>query len=85
MLTKALAEEWSKYNIRVNMVAPGYTRTKMCPTGPKDKNVIPLGRMAEPEEMVGTVIYLASDASSYVIGQQIIVDGGYTICGSSAK
>jgi NAD(P)-dependent dehydrogenase (short-subunit alcohol dehydrogenase family) len=82
LLTKALAEEWSKYNIRVNMIAPGYTRTNMCPTGPKDVNIIPLKRMAEPEEMAGAVIFFASDASGYITGQELFIDGGYSICGS---
>lgn len=83
LLTKALAEEWSKYNIRVNSVSPGYTQTNMCPTGaPGDVNIIPMGRKAEPAEMGGAVIFFASDASGYITGQNLCVDGGYSICGS---
>jgi NAD(P)-dependent dehydrogenase (short-subunit alcohol dehydrogenase family) len=83
LLTKALAEEWAKYNIRVNAVAPGYTRTAMCPHGPHKLDTIPMGRIAEPEEMAGAVVFFASDAASYITGQELFVDGGYTVCGST--
>lgn len=83
MLTKALAEEWGKYNIRVNMISPGYTQTNMCPAGaPKNLNIIPLGRKAEPIDMAGAIIFFASEAAAYITGQNLFIDGGYSLCGS---
>jgi len=86
MATKVMAREWTKYNIRVNAIAPGLTKTRFSealwnnPEILKDAmSTTPMGRIAEPEEMVGAVIYLASDVSSYVTGQVIAVDGGATI------
>lgn len=86
MVTKVMASEWAKYNIRVNTVAPGMTRTGFSEALWSNPDILqgamfrtPMGRIAEPEEMVGAVIYLASDASSYVTGQVIAVDGGTTI------
>jgi len=86
MATKVMAREWSKYNIRVNAIAPGLTKTLFSEAlwnNPEIlKNAIgktAMGRIAQPEEMVGAVIYLASDISSYVTGQVIAVDGGATI------
>jgi len=86
MATKVMAAEWAKYNIRVNTVAPGMTRTGFSEALWSNPDMLqgamfrtPMGRIAEPEEMVGAVIYLASDASSYVTGQVIAVDGGTTI------
>lgn len=86
MATKVMAAEWAKYNIRVNTVAPGMTRTRFSEALWSNPDILqgamfrtPMGRIAEPEEMVGAVIYLASDASSYVTGQVIAVDGGTTI------
>jgi len=86
MATKVMASEWAKYNIRVNTVAPGMTKTGFSEALWSNPDIlqgamfrIPMGRIAEPEEMVGAVIYLASDASSYVTGQVIAVDGGTTI------
>lgn len=86
MATKVMASEWAKYNIRVNTVAPGMTRTGFSEALWSNPDILqgamlrtPMGRIAEPEEMVGAVIYLASDASSYVTGQVIAVDGGTTI------
>ena len=86
MVTKVMASEWAKYNIRVNTVAPGMTRTRFSEALWSNPDILqgamfrtPMGRIAEPEEMVGAVIYLASDASSYVTGQVIAVDGGTTI------
>jgi NAD(P)-dependent dehydrogenase (short-subunit alcohol dehydrogenase family) len=84
MLTRALADEWAQYNVRVNAIGPGYTKTQLCPTGPDDKGTIPISRLADPREMAGTVIWLASEASSYVTGQEVFVDGGWSICGSAA-
>ena len=84
MLTKALAYDWGKYGIRVNNLGPGYTRTSMnarslCNTKAYElrANNSMLGRWAQPEEMVGPVIFLASHASSYITGIDLWVDGGW--------
>ncbi len=86
MATKVMAREWTKYNIRVNAIAPGLTKTSFSealwnnPEILKDAmSITPMGRIAEPEEMVGAVIYLASDTSSYTTGQIIAIDGGATM------
>ena len=84
LLTKCLAVEWVDYGIRVNSISPGYTRTEMTVkiSAPEMiaqwESLIPMRRMAEPQELAGAAIYLASDASSYTTGSDIIVDGGYT-------
>lgn len=86
MATKVMAQQWAIYNIRVNCIAPGLTKTRFSEALWKNQDILnvamsrtPLGRPAEPEEMVGAVIYLASDASSYVTGQILAIDGGITI------
>lgn len=86
MLTKALAEEWSRFNIHVNAVAPGYFSTPFVEDRLKDKEMYhtivsstPLGRVGNPEEIMGVCVFLASSASSYITGQTICVDGGRTI------
>ncbi len=86
MATKVMAQQWAQYNIRVNAVAPGLTKTRFSEALWKNPDILkmamfktPMKRPAEPEEMVGTIIYLASDASSYVTGQIIGIDGGLTI------
>ena len=83
-LTKSFANEWAGRNITVNAVAPGYVRTEVTAPLQKDRERnrqilerIPQGRWAEPEEMVGAVIFLASDASRYVQGHVLVVDGGW--------
>ncbi len=85
MLTKTLAIDWAKHNIQVNAIAPGVFETPMTSGLLRDegfkeiiKNNIPLGRSGEPNELVGTAVFLASDASSYVTGSVITVDGGWT-------
>jgi len=86
-LTRALALEWAKYNINVNAIGPGLTITpineKHFAEHPEDlqqiKTGIPLGREAYPPDYAGAAIFLASDASSYVTGQTLLVDGGQTI------
>jgi len=86
MATKVMAQQWAIYNIRVNAIAPSLTKTKFSEPLWSNQDILnvamsrtPLGRPAEPEEMVGAVIYLASDASSYVTGQVLAIDGGITI------
>jgi len=83
-LTKTLALEWAPFNIRVNAMAPGYTETalpaKAWKEHPEDKKallkLIPLGRTAQPEEMVSTAVFLASSASGYITGETINISGG---------
>jgi len=83
MLTRCMAREWAQYGINVNAVGPGLTRTdfsKPIWSNPEvAKHVagmIPKGRLAEPEEIVGSVLFLASDAANFITGQSIYVDGG---------
>jgi dehydrogenase/reductase SDR family protein 4 len=86
MATKVMAQQWAQYNIRVNAIAPGLTKTRFSEALWNNPDILkmamsktPMGRVAEPEEMVGAAIYLGSDASSYVTGQVIALDGGSTI------
>ena len=81
-LTKSLAVDLGEYNIRVNNLGPGYIKTNMTKLGWKnnrqkieDRTI--LGRWGKPDDLVGTAIFLLSDASSYITGQDIYVDGGY--------
>ena len=82
-LTKSLAMEWARAGVRVNCISPGYTRTPMNER-PEVADAVagferdtPLGRLAEVDEMVGPAVFLASEASSYVTGIDLLVDGGY--------
>ena len=82
-MTKAFAKECGPLNIRVNALLPGLTDTKFASALTSNDKVlkmalhsIPLGRVAQPEEMAGTVLYLVSDASSYTTGACVTVDGG---------
>lgn len=81
VMTKQLAVEWAKYNIRVNAIAPFFFRTRMTEdvTRRAAKELIqhiPMGRLGQEGELKGTVLFLASDASSYITGQVINIDGG---------
>jgi 3-oxoacyl-(acyl-carrier-protein) reductase len=83
-MTKTLAKELARYNIRVNAVAPGYIRTPMTESVPEkvEKYIIgqiPLRRAGEPEEIANTVAFLCSDMSSYITGQIISVSGGMVV------
>ena len=82
MLTKVLAVEWAKHSINVNAIAPTFFNTEMLHPDPKIQaemvNAIPMGRLGEPTDLAGTVVYLASDASNFVTGHVLLVDGGYT-------
>lgn len=83
-LTKALANEWASKNIHVNAIAPGYFDTDMCRgilndpvREPKIRERIPAGRWGKPEDLVGPLLFLVSDASNYVDGHVLLVDGGW--------
>jgi NAD(P)-dependent dehydrogenase (short-subunit alcohol dehydrogenase family) len=85
-LTRALALEWAPYNVRVNCVAPGYVRTSLTePTFARPglmEEILaatPLGRVAEPSEIAWPVLFLASELASFITGQTLFVDGGWTI------
>lgn len=88
-LTRVYATETAAANIRVNAVAPGSTRTKLIEQGLKDGSIrgewqverIPMGRLAEPREIADPVVFLAGPGASYITGQTIIVDGGWTVQG----
>ena len=83
-LTKALANEWAKYNINVNAIAPGYMATDNTKQIREDEkrsqeilDRIPSGRWGTPKDLAGTVVFLASKASDYVNGHTLAVDGGW--------
>jgi NAD(P)-dependent dehydrogenase (short-subunit alcohol dehydrogenase family) len=83
-LTKSLAAEWAPYNVRVNALAPGYVKTAMAPVDRPDfrRHWIedtPMQRYALPDELGPTLVYLASDASRFMTGSVLVIDGGYTL------
>lgn len=82
-LAKSLSVEWAKWGGRINSVSPGYINTAIsgdCPFEMKEEwfSLTPMRRDADPRELKGIYLYLASDASSYTTGADFVVDGGYT-------
>lgn len=84
-VTKILAKEWGRYNIRVNSLAPCFVETELNSPFFAQKEwyesklkLVPLGRHSVPDDLVGAAVFLASDASSYITGTTILVDGGLT-------
>jgi NAD(P)-dependent dehydrogenase (short-subunit alcohol dehydrogenase family) len=83
-LTKSLAAEWAPHGVRVNALAPGYVATEMAPVDePRFRERwiedAPMRRAAQPDELGPSLVYLASDASSFMTGSVLVVDGGYTL------
>jgi NAD(P)-dependent dehydrogenase (short-subunit alcohol dehydrogenase family) len=85
MLTKALALDLAPYGIRVNAIAPGPVETEMVAPTLADPNVrsellanLPIGRLGQPDDIAGAVVFLASEAAAFVTGTTLYVDGGYT-------
>jgi NAD(P)-dependent dehydrogenase (short-subunit alcohol dehydrogenase family) len=88
-MTRTLAGEWAPRGIRVNSISPGYTRTKLVddllatPIGqemlPKWMSLTPQGRMAEVTDLQGAVVYLSAEASDFMTGHDLIIDGGYCV------
>jgi NAD(P)-dependent dehydrogenase (short-subunit alcohol dehydrogenase family) len=85
-LTKVMAAEWGKYNIRANVICPGLIQTKFSEALWSNDMImkhmmtqVPLGRIGTPEEIAGLALYLASDASSYCTGAVFTADGGYLV------
>jgi gluconate 5-dehydrogenase/2-deoxy-D-gluconate 3-dehydrogenase len=85
-LTQVLAQEWARSGVRVNIISPGWIRTDVNEAftanpqaSEQIRNDVPLGRWGESDDIVGTAIWLASDASAYVTGAHVPIDGGLTI------
>ncbi|MTD15230.1 SDR family oxidoreductase [Nakamurella sp. YIM 132087] len=83
-LTKSLAAEWAPFNIRVNALAPGYVKTEMAPVDEPHFKVrwiddAPMQRYALPDEIAPTLIYMASEASAFMTGSVVVIDGGYIL------
>ncbi|MBN1289525.1 MAG: SDR family oxidoreductase [Actinobacteria bacterium] len=86
MMTKVLAQEWTGAGIRVNGIAPGLIRTSITKTLWENEKAreaveskVPIGRIGEPDDISGAAVFLASDASKYISGETILVDGGLAI------
>ncbi len=87
-LTKSLAGEWARFGVQVNCVCPGFVETPLIDAQLKDerwmsymKIRIPQRRLAKPEDVTGSVLFLSSGLSDYVTGTSIVVDGGFSSCG----
>jgi NAD(P)-dependent dehydrogenase (short-subunit alcohol dehydrogenase family) len=88
-MTRSLAAEWTPHGLRVNCISPGYTRTRLVedlietPTGremmPRWMSLTPMNRMAEVTDLQGAVVYLASEASDFMTGHDLVIDGGYSV------
>ena len=83
-MTKTLAVEWGRFNINVNCISPSYVLTPMHASTPVAvsqhiRNATPLGHVERPEDLHGAVVFLASNASNYVTGHDLLVDGGHTL------
>ena len=85
MLTRALALDWAKRGVRINTLAPGWVDTDLThgllehdTHGRRLLDHTPMGRFATPGDMVGAAVFLASDASAYMTGQSLLIDGGWT-------
>jgi NAD(P)-dependent dehydrogenase (short-subunit alcohol dehydrogenase family) len=83
-MTRMLAAEWGKYNINVNCLSPSYVLTPMHASTPvvvrqRIRELTPLGHVQRPEDLYGPVVFLASRASNYVTGHDLMVDGGHTL------
>jgi len=83
-LSKRLAAEWGSYNINVNCISPSYTLSPARRKDPQEnrdliRSLHPMGWHQRPEDLAGTLVYLASNASNYVTGQEVLVDGGHTL------
>jgi len=83
-VTKSMANDWAKYDILVNAIGPGWVNTELTEPLRQDKERfteitgrIPLGRWADPEDLAGAAVFLASNASNYITGQTIFIDGGW--------
>jgi NAD(P)-dependent dehydrogenase (short-subunit alcohol dehydrogenase family) len=85
-ITKVLAHEWGEYKINVNAVSPTVIKTPMTEeywSGERAEKLtgrMPLGRFGKPEEVAACFVFLASDASGMITGENLVIDGGYTIC-----
>lgn len=83
-LTKSLAAEWAPHGVRVNALAPGYTKTEMAAVDRPEFRArwiegAPMQRYAMPDELGPALVFLASDTSSFMTGATLVMDGGYTL------
>lgn len=85
MLTKSMAVEWAKRNVRVNSISPGYIATELVTSSPtliplmeKWNALSPVGRMGKPEELQSIIVYLAGDTSTFTTGSDFVVDGAFS-------
>ena len=83
-LTKQLAVQWGRFNINVNSISPSYVMTPMMAGSTEEfrqrvRETTPMGHMQRPEDLYGPVLYLASKASDYMTGQNLVIDGGHTL------